>query len=456
MSEKKNGLREYIAGKTIAIIGAGISNAPLVQKFMEYGCKSVCVRDKKELSPQTRQGFEKLGAQVECGDGYLDGISADLVIRTPGLRPDATQLEDLRKKGTRVVGETQLFLQFAPCTVFGVTGSDGKTTTTTLISKLLETTGKRVYLGGNIGTPLLPLIDEMTQDDFACLELSSFQLMDGEYSPSVSVITNISENHLDWHKGMEEYKRAKCNIFSHQGVGDKLVLNHDDPTCDEFAALAKGKVAKFSLRAPVENGTYLKEDRLTICKDGVETPLFCKDSIRIPGLYNVANYLAAITATEGFISPKAAEEVAKSFNGVEHRVEWIRDLDGVSYYNSSIDSSPARTIATLGAFSQKLTVICGGYDKNLNYEVLKEPFAQRVKRVYVTGQTAPKILKALDIPLAPYTLRECFDIKEALLLARKEAKAGDVVILSPASASFDSFKNFEERGRYFKELVSSL
>lgn len=452
----KASLRDYVYNKKIAIIGAGISNTPLVKTFIKYGCREISIRDKKQLSKEVLSQFSALGASVVCGENYLEGIEAELVIRTPGLRPDAPELEALRNKGVRVVGETQLFLEYAPCKVFGVTGSDGKTTTTTLIAKLLETTGKRVFLGGNIGRPLLPLLDTIREEDFACLELSSFQLMDGTFSPDVSVITNISENHLDWHRGMQEYINAKQNIYCHQSKEGILILNADDPVCKEFSSLAKGKLRYFSLDKEQKNGTYLQDGMLISSLTGAPSLLFKRESIRIPGLYNVANYLAALCATADYVSPEAAEMVAKSFNGVEHRVEWIRDLDGVSYYNSSIDSSPARTIATLGAFTQKLTVICGGYDKNLNYDVLKAPFLRRVKKVYVTGQTAPKILSALSDAAAPYTLTECTDLCEALDKARKEAQPGDIVILSPASASFDSFKNFEERGRYFKGLVSRL
>jgi len=446
----------YIKNKKIDIIGAGISNTPLVKLFYDHGCKEVTVRDAQELSQSVREGFEKHNARIISGADYLKDISGDIIIRTPGLRPDRPELEKAKNNGAEVIGETQLFLKFKPCTVFGVTGSDGKTTTTTLISKLLEASRKKVYLGGNIGTPLLPLIDEIQPDDFACMELSSFQLSDAQYSPDVSVITNISENHLDWHTDMQEYIDAKANIFIHQNEKGLLILNADDPHSKYYASLAKGKVEYFSMTKADVEGCYLSNGILYSGSTLKKEALLSAKDIRIPGSHNVANYLTALCATKEYIKRDIIQALAKSFNGVEHRIEYIRTLDGVDYYNSSIDSSPARTIATLKSFDQKLIVICGGYDKNLNYSVLKEYFEKHVKAAFVTGQTCDKILKAVSYPDAPYHVKKCKDIKDALENAKAIAKSGDKIILTPASASFDSFKNFEERGRYFKELVNEL
>lgn len=448
---------QYVKNKTVTIIGAGISNTPLVEMFARYGCRSIQIRDKNPISADRLELFQKFGAQIVCGENYLEDLNSQLILRTPGMRPDRPELVKAREQGAVVTSETQLFLRFCPCKTFGVTGSDGKTTTTTLISKLLATTGRKVHLGGNIGRPLLPILDQIQPEDYVCLELSSFQLMDAQYSPDVSVITNISENHLDWHKDMQEYKQAKANIFLHQKPGGNLILNQDDPESTAYAKQYHGKIRYFSLKNPVEEGAWLAQDVLTYNQPGYSpVSLFCKNNIRIPGIYNVANYLAAICSVYQEVDPQSILAVAREFNGVEHRVEHVRTLGGVRYYNSSIDSSPARTIATLGAFEEKLTVICGGYDKNLDYTVLKPHFEKRVKAVYVTGQTAPKILSALEGADTPYTICRCDSLKDALEKAKSKALPGDVVILSPASASFDSFKNFEERGRYFKDLVNNL
>ena len=452
MSRASDEFFNFIKNKKITVIGAGISNSPLVKLFSDHGCASVEVRDKKQLGEQAAAEFERLGASLICGENYLDGIGGDLVVRTPGLRPDAKGLTEAKERGAEVIGETQLFLRFRPCRVWGVTGSDGKTTTTTLISKLLESTGKKVHLGGNIGTPLLPLIDRIGENDAACLELSSFQLMDAEYSPDVSVVTNISQNHLDWHKGMNEYREAKMNVLRHQSANGVAVLNADDPSSPEFEAVSPGKIRRFSLEKEVENGAFLKNG--TIYSDG--KPLFSADNIKLPGKFNIANYLAAICAVSDEVAPESVLRLAKSFGGVEHRCEWIRNIDGVDYYNSSIDSSPARTLATLSAFTNKVTVICGGYDKNLDYGVLRAPFEKSVKKVYLTGQTAGKIMAALEGGDAPYTLVSCENLRAALEAAHAGAEPGDTVILSPASASFDAFKNFEERGKFFKQMVREL
>ncbi|MBQ9543973.1 MAG: UDP-N-acetylmuramoyl-L-alanine--D-glutamate ligase [Clostridia bacterium] len=452
MSRASERFFEYIKDKKITVIGAGISNSPLVKYFTEHGCASVEVRDKKVLDQSTVNDFEKLGAKVICGEKYLEDIRADLVIRTPGLRPDVKGLAEAKERGAEVIGETQFFLKFCPCRVWGVTGSDGKTTTTTLVSKLLESTGRKVFLGGNIGTPLLPLIDNISETDAACLELSSFQLMDAEFSPDVSIVTNISQNHLDWHRDMDEYVSAKTNIVRHQEKNGIAVLNADDPKNSVFEASSPGKVRFFSLEKEIENGTCLKDGVLF----AFEKPLFAADNIKIPGKFNVANYLAAICAVYDEVDTANVIKLARTFGGVEHRCEWIRNLEGVDYYNSSIDSSPARTLATLSAFKKKLTIICGGYDKNLDYSVLREPFERCVKKVYVTGQTAPKILAALQGDNTPYTLSSCPDLRAALIAAKSESQPGDTVVLSPASASFDSFKNFEERGNYFKQMVKNL
>lgn len=450
-------LRGEYGGRRVTVVGVGRSNTPLVDFLLRAGAV-VSARDRKcrEELGETAGEFEEKGVRLILGEGYLDGITEEVIFRTPGMRYDKPELAAAVARGAKLTSEMQLFFELCPCPIIGITGSDGKTTTTTLIAELLRAEGKRVFLGGNIGKPLLPEVESMTPSDYAVVELSSFQLHTMTLSPKIAVITNLSHNHLDYHTDMEEYRAAKENILRYQKPWDRAVLNYSNPYTRMAAEGAVGHVTFFSSgeRPTGENPLYLEKDRIM---RGNEI-LLTRGEIRLPGLHNVENYMAAIAALEGIVSPETIRRVAESFPGVEHRIEYVRELDGVTYYNSSIDSSPTRTMAALSAFGEKkLLVILGGYDKKIPYDPLGEPLCRHAKAVLLTGTTAEKIRAAI---LSAPSYREgapaihmASSLTEATGMAKAAALPGDTVLLSPASASFDAFKNFEERGCFFKKLV---
>ncbi|MBQ8910085.1 MAG: UDP-N-acetylmuramoyl-L-alanine--D-glutamate ligase [Oscillospiraceae bacterium] len=444
-----------LRGKKILVMGLGVSNRPLVRMLLAYGCDVTgCDKTPQENFDDELRELEALGCKMKVGEGYLNDLSADIVFRTPGMHPNIPALKALRDSGAEVTSEMEVFFELCPCTILAVTGSDGKTTTTTLISEMLKASGKRVWLGGNIGTPLLPLIDQIQETDYAVVELSSFQLMDMRRSPHIAVVTNLAPNHLDVHKDMEEYIQAKVNLFRYQGKEDILIVNADNSITSQF--VGNGTTRYFSYSGKVKSGTYLEGD--VICRNG--TPVLDKKEIVIPGEHNVENYMTAILAVDGLVEDETVRQVARSFGGVEHRIEFVREVNGVRFYNDSIASSPTRTIAGLKSFPQKVILLAGGYDKKIPYDVLGPHIVEHVKAVYLCGATGDKIRKAVENapgyqPGSP-ELIDCQDLKDATLQAARDAKSGDVVLMSPASASFDQFKNFEVRGNYFKAIVKEL
>lgn len=439
-------------GKRVLVLGLGVSNRPLVRLLLRYGIDVTgCDKTPREKLDDELLELERMGAKLHLGDGYLENISGDIAFRTPGLHPEKPELIALRRAGTVITSEMDAFFEVCPCPIIGVTGSDGKTTTTTLISEMLKHAGYRVWLGGNIGTPLLDKADEMLPTDKVVLELSSFQLMDLRKSCHIAVVTNLAPNHLDMHKNMAEYVNAKKNVFLRQSAEDVLILNRDNALTEAFAAETKGSVRRFSRRMPVD-GVYYQND--TIFR-GTQA-LLRREDILLPGIHNVENYMAAILAVEGMVSEDDIRAVAKNFGGVEHRIELVRVKDGVSFYNDSIASSPSRTIAGLRSFSQKVILIAGGYDKHIPYDVLGPEIAEHVRLLVCTGATGGKIADAARaVPGTPEIL-EIPDFYEAVRTAAGRAVAGDVVILSPASAAFDRFKNFMVRGAEFKKTVMEL
>ena len=334
-----------------------------------------------------------------------------------------------------------------------MTGSDGKTTTTTLISEMLKAAGKKVWLGGNIGTPLLPRCREMEPGDFAVVELSSFQLMDMKCSPHIAVITNLAPNHLDVHKDMAEYIWAKENIFRFQNAGDVLILNADNEITAGFAG---NGTTKFFSRRGQTNGAW--SDNEWVWRNGQK--VLKKSEILLPGEHMVEDYMAAILAVEGLVDDEVIRQVARTFGGVEHRIELVRIKDGVRFYNDSIASSPTRTIAGLRSFPEKVLLIAGGYDKHIPYDVLGPEICAHVKILFVNGATAHLIRAAVEQatqyqPGCPEIV-DCGDFETAVRAAASAARDGDVVLMSPASAAFDQFKNFMVRGNYFKKLIMEL
>ena len=453
---------EKLKGKKTAVIGLGISNRPLIRMLLERGIEVEC-RDKssrEKLHPEALE-LEKMGAVLKLGEDYLEGIEADVVFRTPGLNRNVPQLRALEEKGTVITSEMEAFFEVCPCRIFGVTGSDGKTTTTTLTAKLLEAAGHKVYCGGNIGTPLLPLADRMKKEDFAVVELSSFQLMGMRMSPERALMTNLSPNHLDIHKDMAEYREAKENIFRWQGKDDIVVLNQDNALTLEMTGYAPGKVMTFSRQGKVDCGYYLREDNMIVrAVDGVETEIMDAGRILIPGVHNIENYMAAFCLTDGLVGKEEMVTLAENFGGVAHRIELFRVKDGVRFYDSSIDSSPSRSIAALRSFPDKVVMMAGGKDKGIAYDALGPELRDHVRVLVLTGMTAGKIRAAAeaaegyrgDNPI----IIDVEDFDDAVRVAASQARAGEAVILSPASTSFDRFRNFEERGQRFKKIVNEL
>ena len=442
-----------LKNKKIAVLGLGVSNRPLVRLLLEYGCDVVgCDRTPQEKLDAEVLELEAMGCRLHVGDGYLDDVEADILFRTPGMHPNNPAIETLRSRGAEVTSEMEAFFEVCPCPIIGVTGSDGKTTTTTLISEMLKAEGKTVWLGGNIGTPLLPLTRQMKETDLAVVELSSFQLMDMKRSPQRAVVTNLAPNHLDIHKDMQEYVDAKKNIFRYQDGSGLLVLNADN---DITAAFRGNGTTRFFSRKGM---AYVCIEDGVICRNG--KPILPTKDILIPGVHNVENYMAAIAVVEGLVSDETIRHVAETFGGVEHRIELVRVKDGVRFYNDSIASSPSRTIAGLRSFPEKVILIAGGYDKHIPYEPLAPEVIAHVKNLVLMGATGPRIEKAVredpNFNEAELPIQHADNMQHAVELARACAKPGDIIILSPASASFDLYPNFEVRGREFKKIVNAL
>ncbi len=450
-----------LSGRPVTVIGMGVSNVPLIKMLLRAGVE-VTVRDKADRRrvAEQAQELESLGARLILGENYLQDLNEAVIFRTPGLSPNTPELQQAVQNGALLSSEMEVFFQTCPSHLVGVTGSDGKTTTTTIIAECLKEAGKNVYVGGNIGKPLLPDVPDMVEEDYAVLELSSFQLMTMEQSPQTAVVTNLSPNHLDYHHTMEEYTRAKKNIFLHQNPGDRLVLNYDSPGTRAMAAEAVCPVTWFSRKERLKEGVYLRDGAIWLTNREESREVLPLELIQLPGVHNIENYMAAIAAVDGVVPDSCIRAVARRFKGVEHRIEFVRELDGVRWYNDSIGTSPTRTTACLESFPQKIILIAGGYDKGIPFTQLGLEIADHVKTLILTGDTSPAIRQAVEA--APNYAPNCPKILMAgdLAGAVKEAKAaaqpGDVVVLSPACAAFDRFKNFMERGRVFKQLVQEL
>ena len=449
-----NGLK----GKTVAFCGIGRSHMPLIELFKSHGA-IVAARDRRSFQELGENGpiLRDMGVELILGKDYLHDLKEDMIFRTPGMPFHLPELEAARQRGQTVTSEMEVFFKLCPCKIYAVTGSDGKTTTTTILSEFLKAEGKTVHLGGNIGKPLLPEIESIAPDHVVVAELSSFQLISMRQGPDVAVVTNLAPNHLDIHKDMQEYVDAKKNLVLHQDGFSRTVLNADNEITAGFRGLSRGDCWQFSRRAEPSRGVFCDGRQILVNR----RPLMDVSGIKLPGWHNVENYMAAIAAAWGDVSPENMRRVAMEFGGVEHRMEFVRELSGVKYYNDSIASSPSRTISgTLACYEGNLILICGGYDKHIPYEPLGAPICQKVKELILMGDTAPKIEQAV-VSCPEYReghpiIHHVKDMPEAVALAHTLAASGDVVSLSPASASFDLYPGFEARGRHFKELVNRL
>ncbi|WP_238918075.1 UDP-N-acetylmuramoyl-L-alanine--D-glutamate ligase [Clostridium sp. YIM B02555] len=450
--------KKYIIGKRVGVVGIGVSNIPLINFLLELGAV-VTAFDKKTIEELGDVGtdFVNKGVKLELGENYLDSLTGfDVVFKTPSMRIDSEALIRVKNEGAYITSEMEEFVRYTKGKVYAVTGSDGKTTTTTIISKLLEEQGYKTWVGGNIGTPLFSQIESIKEEDKVVLELSSFQLMTMTQEIDVAVCTNLSPNHLDMHKDMQEYIDAKKNIFLYQNSNGILVLNRENEITYEFKKEAKGDVKLFSSKREIEGGAYFKEGILYL--EGKEV---CKKSdIVIKGMHNVENYLAAFLAVKEDVSIESMKKVAETFEGVEHRCEFIRELDGVKYYNDSIASSPTRTLAGLKAFDEKVILIAGGYDKHIPFEPLAYEGYPYIKELILLGATRDKIREVFDKLYKEQeikiNIKTVETMEDAVKEARSVARSGDIVTLSPACASFDMYPNFMIRGNTFKTMVNAL
>jgi len=463
INEKLEEFNKYIKGKKVAIIGIGVSNIPLIDYFYKYNAR-VSVFDNREadkIDAEILEKIQKYNFEYYLGEDNLLNLKGfDIIFRSPSAMPFIPELQEEAQRGAIITSEIEMVLNLTPGTVIGITGSDGKTTTTSLIYEIVKEAGYSCYLGGNIGTPLFTKIEEMKPEDIIVLELSSFQLMDMEISPKISVVTNVTPNHLNVHSSYEEYIDAKANLFKYQNEDGIVVLNNDNEITKGFSKDTKGKSVLFSSKSKLNDGYIYDDGMIKYCEDGVRRHIINTKEIPLRGVHNYENICAAFAATKSLVDEETQIRAIKNFKGVEHRIEFVREINGVKWYNDSIGTSPTRTIAGLNSFDENIILIAGGYDKHLDYTPIGKPIVDNVGTLILMGATADKIEKAVEETLAKegkvMPIYRCETLEQTVNLANEKAKMGDVVLFSPASASFDLFKNFAERGEKFKELVLKI
>ena len=454
-NEKLIEFNNYLRGRKVAVIGLGVSNIPLIDYLHDLKSE-VTFFDGREIDDIDKSIVDKIvnyGMSFSFGKGYLDKlVGFDIIFRSPSCLPTVPELVEEAKRGAIITTEIEMVLELCPCLVIGITGSDGKTTTTTLVSEIIKADGKTCHLGGNIGTPLFTKIDQMLPEDIVVLELSSFQLMNMKISPKISIITNITPNHLNVHADMEEYVEAKKNIFKHQDEDGLLILNYDNEITRKCAEEAKGKVVFFSSKNRLNNGYIVdtEDGKIKVSENGLRRHVFDTKNMKLRGVHNFENASCAIIATKDLVKKESIDQVLTEFKGVEHRLELVKETtERVKWYNDSVSSSPTRTMAGLNAFTFKnIILIAGGYDKNLDYTELAKPILENCKAAILLGQTADKIENALNDELKKsgqeFPIYRCSSLKETVEKADEISIKGDIVLFSPASASFDMFKNFDD------------
>ena len=462
-NEKLNQFNDYIKFRKVAIIGLGVSNLPLLDYMYEKKAKVTVFDDREEdsISKEIMDKIKSYNFEFFFGENSLSNLKDfDIIFRSPSCLPTRKELAEEANRGAIVTTEIEMLMKMCPCKIIGITGSDGKTTTTSIIHHILEKSGKKAYLGGNIGTPLFTKLSEMEPNDIVVLELSSFQLMGMEISPDIAVITNITPNHLNIHKDYQEYIDSKKNIFKFQNENGILILNYDNEITRNCAKEANGKVIFFSSKEKLDNGFIVDEKIIKQCNDKIRKHILNTNEVLLRGNHNYENIATAIAATSSLVSLEQAISAIKEFTAVEHRLEFVREIDGVKWYNDSASSSPTRTISGLNSFDEPITLIAGGYDKNLDYEPIAKPIIDKVNHLILMGQTSGKIFDAVKEELEKQNkklpINICNNLEETIKLAKKVTKSGEVVLFSPASASFDMFKNAVERGKKFKEIVQKI
>lgn len=455
---------ESLKGKRIMVCGIGLSNKQIIKAFHEIGAQIIAcdARNESEISPEIMKYLQSENIEYRLGKNYIEKLDCEILIRTPGMGFFSDTINKARKIGIIVTSEMEIFFDFCPCEIIGVTGSDGKTTVTTIISEILKKSGKKVFIGGNIGSPLLPQINNISENDAVVAELSSFQLISMRKSPEVAVVTNLSPNHLDVHKDMQEYVDAKKNIFIHQGAFGKAILNYDNYLTKQISSDARGKVIFFSRLHKLSHGIWINQKGDIIFSDNKSDEVIInKNSIKLPGNHNLENYLAAIAAVFPHGDKNSIKETAEEFSGVEHRMEFVKTVNYVKYYNDSIATSPTRVISgCLSLFSQKIILIAGGYDKKIPFDKLGDYINQKVKTIVLIGQTADKIEESIKnsclYSKEDIQIFKVNSMEEAVKTASAHTTPNDVIVLSPACASFGMYRNFEERGKHFKEIVNQI
>lgn len=462
-NEKLKEFNEYIRFRKVAVIGLGVSNLPLLDYLHEKKAQ-VTVFDERTIDEISQDIINKINTyefEFSFGKNCLEKLKGfNVIFRSPSCLPTKPELQEEANRGAIVTTEVEMLMEMCPCKIIGVTGSDGKTTTTSMINAILQKAGYNTFLGGNIGTPLFTRLHEMKPDDIVVLELSSFQLMNMHVSPDIAVITNITPNHLNIHKDYEEYIEAKKNIFKNQDENGILILNYDNDITKNCAKEAKGKVIFFSSKERLDNGFIVDENIIKECEDKVRKHVLNTDEVILRGNHNFQNIATALAATKTLVDTDVAVQAIKEFKPVEHRIEFVREIDGVKWYNDSASSSPTRTLSGINAFKENIILIAGGYDKNLDYEPLAKPILDKVSTLILIGQTAEKIFDAVKSEAEKENKKidiyMCDSLEQTIEIAKKSAKKGDVVLFSPASASFDMFKNFADRGEKFKKLVNNI
>lgn len=456
MKRAFNLFKEEIKGKKVAVVGIGVSNLPLIRFLIKLGADVTAFdrRDFEELDPAIEEFRDII--EFSLGENYLYNLDGfEVIFRTPGLRPDTPELLKAKAAGAIITSEMNEFMRHCPATTIGITGSDGKSTTTTMVYGLLEAQGLKARIGGNIGFPLFDQIEDISPAEFIVLELSSFQLMDMDVSPDIAVVTNLSPNHLDFHRDLTEYREAKQNVYKFQDASGILIVNEDNEITRSFKAEAKGQVKTFSSK--VKADAWYKEDVIYLGDE----PVVNLSEMQIKGVHNAENFCAALLATQGLVDLAMAHNFALAFTGVKHRCQFVAEKRAVRYYNDSIASSPTRALATIKSFNAdkgRINLILGGKDKNLDFTELAEEAGPFLRNVILVGSAREKIFQAFVRAGGEISenIYEATSFEEAVELAARVALPGDVVLLSPACTSFDMFKNFEERGDRFKALVEAM
>lgn len=462
-NEKLIEFENYIKNRKVAIIGLGVSNLPLLDYF--YNKKSiVTIFDGRELEKIPKDVADKIKRykmEIYTGKDYLSNLNGfDLILRSPSCLPTTPELEKEAERGAIVTTEIELLMKMCPCQIIGITGSDGKTTTTTLIYEVLKNAGYKTYVGGNIGTPLFSKLNEIMPNDKVVLELSSFQLMGMDISPDIAVITNISPNHLNVHKDYQEYIDSKKNIFKFQNEDGILVLNYDNEITRECSKEANGKVIFFSSKEKIDQGYIIDGDIIKKCEDKLRKHIVNTKELILRGIHNYENVCSALAATSTLVDEERAIGIIKKFPGVEHRIEFVKEIDNVKWFNDSASTTPSRGISALNSFTEEIVLIAGGADKNLDYTPVGKPILDKVKTLILMGQTAEKIFNSVkqeeEKQNKEISIYMAKDLQEAVNLARRYAKPEQIVLFSPASTSFDMFKDMYDRGRKFKEIINNI